>query len=617
METSPDQSPTEAGRVYNESCRSGSIHERGERRMPNRRRALTACRLCRSRKTRCDNARPTCDYCAFQGLECIYEDKFVGTRPHRTLPSQTSVSNDVLLDRIIHLTSLVEDLQDYAKSNRNCQKSQSSNRCLQEQPVSQSLYHEDADVAIGSAFTDDGFGQLELPQLAIIANSCGPLLQWPILQEIQPRVEITSFPLQPIIEDETHHVPTATASLMREEDFLPLCKKFLVLIHVKNPVLDVPEFKRYARRASEHGPSWDAGGCIVLLTCALACLATPYDPNESAPDCSRGSNGLDKQLGDAYFNAARKRLGLLPNSLLGFACQYFAGLYEKFAIRPFSAWLHFQQACVRFQAYLGSTGHASKQSSESRSIFLGEHAALLIGAFLSELRAELQLPTSGLLKFKYPEFFSSLSFPSASNNTEFSNGWIGSIGQSPASQDGNLGNSERGLEPEEERSWLYYLAEISLRGLMNKILRGLYGKGQEAWLSNINDVLSQRMVCSQELELWREHLPHQIRFDDANVPQNEFALFLQTRYLCCIEWLSRPFLFYVVHQRSTRDITPQLITLAQQCVHVCWEQSIGVAIRTIRDWEEGAPDLKFMGDFLESFLASTRHNAGERSHGPY
>ena len=55
---------------------------------------------------------------------------------------------------------------------------------------------------------------------------------------------------------------------------------------------------------------------------------------------------------EAYYSAAKRRLGLLQSSLLSVQCQYFAGLYEKFAIRPFAAWTLLQQACVRFQAYL-------------------------------------------------------------------------------------------------------------------------------------------------------------------------------------------------------------------------------------------------------------------------
>lgn len=39
-----------------------------------RKRAVTACQLCRTRKTKCSNARPKCKFCADTGAECVYED---------------------------------------------------------------------------------------------------------------------------------------------------------------------------------------------------------------------------------------------------------------------------------------------------------------------------------------------------------------------------------------------------------------------------------------------------------------------------------------------------------------------------------------------------------------
>ena len=39
-----------------------------------RRRALQACQICRTRKTKCDNERPTCGSCNAMGVECSYND---------------------------------------------------------------------------------------------------------------------------------------------------------------------------------------------------------------------------------------------------------------------------------------------------------------------------------------------------------------------------------------------------------------------------------------------------------------------------------------------------------------------------------------------------------------
>lgn len=39
-----------------------------------RKRALQACQICRTRKTKCDNERPTCGSCNAMGVECSYND---------------------------------------------------------------------------------------------------------------------------------------------------------------------------------------------------------------------------------------------------------------------------------------------------------------------------------------------------------------------------------------------------------------------------------------------------------------------------------------------------------------------------------------------------------------
>ena len=75
-------------------------------------------------------------------------------------------------------------------------------------------------------------------------------------------------------------------------------------------------------------------------------MSIPGNPNVITPFVGE----LDKA--DAFFAAAMRRLGLLPMTLLSVQCYYFAGLYEKFAIRPLSAWSLLQQACVRYQALL-------------------------------------------------------------------------------------------------------------------------------------------------------------------------------------------------------------------------------------------------------------------------
>jgi hypothetical protein len=40
---------------------------------PTRRRALQACEACRSKKSKCDNERPSCGSCIQHGIDCVYK----------------------------------------------------------------------------------------------------------------------------------------------------------------------------------------------------------------------------------------------------------------------------------------------------------------------------------------------------------------------------------------------------------------------------------------------------------------------------------------------------------------------------------------------------------------
>lgn len=48
------------------------------------------------------------------------------------------------------------------------------------------------------------------------------------------------------------------------EDAPVLVDRFLAFVHTKNPILNVPEVRIYARRLAEEGPLWDAPSCLVV-----------------------------------------------------------------------------------------------------------------------------------------------------------------------------------------------------------------------------------------------------------------------------------------------------------------------------------------------------------------
>jgi hypothetical protein len=90
------------------------------------------------------------------------------------------------------------------------------------------------------------------------------VLRWPIFDGSAPDVE--SFVL------DCDNIPGSTSTRagppsgrgVCEEDFHQLSQKFLAYVHVKNPILDIDEYKTYVRRAAEYGPGWDGPSCIVV-----------------------------------------------------------------------------------------------------------------------------------------------------------------------------------------------------------------------------------------------------------------------------------------------------------------------------------------------------------------
>lgn len=224
-----------------------------------RSRAQVACRLCRERKTRCDNRRPTCGYCSFQGVKCDYPDGST-----RDLPPDAS--NNAILERVNHAVALLEELKNGRDGQDQSYPTVSTLPPITAPHETQPLGDQTARTNIPGAespFTDDGFGQLEVPEAAARTSACESILRWPALDGLVRDRSAMSFALEATFND-TRHTRQQGLVLVQQDYILPLCRKFLELIHFKNPILDVSEFSQYARNAAEYGPGWDEAGCLVV-----------------------------------------------------------------------------------------------------------------------------------------------------------------------------------------------------------------------------------------------------------------------------------------------------------------------------------------------------------------
>lgn len=100
------------------------------------------------------------------------------------------------------------------------------------------------------------------------------------------------------------------------------------------------------------------------IACALGLIASPYTAlsNEQSWQASGRS---DKQAAQAFYKKARIIVSTLPPSLLSIKCLFFCGVYEMYAIRPVTAWLHFSQASLQLKLHLLSTHSSTEEEFES------------------------------------------------------------------------------------------------------------------------------------------------------------------------------------------------------------------------------------------------------------
>lgn len=169
-----------------------------------------------------------------------------------------------------------------------------------------------------------------------------------------------------------------------------------------------------------------------------------------------------------------------------------------YSLRPLQAWTSFNRACSTFQTCIRarpkecSSLSRSKRSLEHRlywsclkserlvtSEFVVESKCLPQYHKTSEIRMEVDVPSSGLAKVTYPDIFPTPPFGSPSPHAEDAES--GFDLQNPV--------SSTSLDPDLERSWYYYLAEIAGRRIFNRVVNSFYKNDESTWLTTPIDVM--------------------------------------------------------------------------------------------------------------------------------
>ena len=361
--------------IHSSTKRSVSI-SRGSAAYP-RKRAVTACQVCRARRTKCDQKKPSCTFCESIGAECNSD------------PGSLSTFDPASIAIIERLDSLERKIDSIPQAPRL-----------------------DSAVHLNHESGSNKGAHHKRPLGNFLPENLDAVLKWPVFQHLTLPVAPTPSHCSPASLCSSTHAPSIS-----DELHPAACNQWLDDFfrhdHCKNPVLDEQSTRRLVRKVCQEGVGWDSESCLVLLVCANGALARPF------PSPSVSTDEFNSLIPNALFTASLKRLGSTLGSagIVQAQCLFLAGVFLMSTLRPFDAWRMFLQSLAICQSFTYCDQPDPLGDSRSRSTMEAE-GSIYWSAWKSEreLRWELGLPDFGDMGLDTPR-----TFPSCSESSEGDN----------------------------------------------------------------------------------------------------------------------------------------------------------------------------------------------------
>ena len=259
-----------------------------------------------------------------------------------------------------------------------------------------------------------------------------------------------------------------------------------------------------------------------------------------------------------------------------------------YTLRPMLSWQYFHQASTIYQLYLKMNGRITEDNavlmqkplrSPSRNARTARFEQRLYWSCFkseSEFRVELPLPQSEIAAYDFPDLFPSPPSPIANDH-----GDTAALNHSPGSivgQESNLSIAHVMSHQEddnvrihakrlcnEEESWYYYLTEVALRRIGNRIINTFFSPERNNW-SHIDKLVDVAIEFEAQVSTWMANLPPAMQKYESTstirAPRivspggaetgfvsQELSWAIENRLLEMRHWLYQPFLFYLVHAR--------------------------------------------------------------------
>ncbi|KAM0722718.1 hypothetical protein Q7P37_002159 [Cladosporium fusiforme] len=588
--------------------------------LASRKRAFAACQFCRLRKTRCDNARPICGYCRLHNATCIY-DGDEDADPQ--LPQTFDKGTERVLERLDDLERLWYSFAPQHQDRPQAPPPQSETSALTSTPEPQ---------------TTEGC-VVQHHRLPLDSRRCESLLAWPVLEPLIPQ-EVRGAGSIVSLSQQQSHVSGANGTTpingrsvaankrraFSEDNIVPLIRTFIERVLPRNPVLDGPDLLQLANGIAEDGLDWSAESCLVLLCCALSVITTPWLLQQCDDNTQLevpGDENLERS--QAFYSAAQKRLGFLNNELIDVHCFLFACIYEKSILKPMPALLHARQASMRLQFHVSGIPNTENLPQDESS--------LLQRAIESTSRAESELVVELGLK------------PICRRSNEAQD----SLPQPPSAFGLNINISEQPAS-QEAQGWYFYLAEISLRRMMEDTAKLLHDDGPEGWARDVVSLVNRIKACEEQIDLWALSIPNCLSVNSSvdPLPSTNFGHHLESRVLQWRQMITLPLLYVAVHgiddgtetfagaskciEYSLQRITSMrgigrhggtwfmLRHIFMSAMLLCscqlapvshllpldWISAIDVTLEVLQLWSRQADDVKIMYSILNSTIAHLR-----------
>ncbi|KAJ5896043.1 uncharacterized protein N7473_005442 [Penicillium subrubescens] len=520
-----------------------------------RKRANAACQVCRARKTKCDNQKPTCSYCLSVGAVCNQTAEDLSSFDPASLKilERLDVLERLMRQQGVQPTTSLEPTSSLAQqqghgsdsvASSTLGESRHKNIRLNDPPSKvPSRVHSGQDTLIPSVSGEN------TPLLGALPESPDRLLCLGVFQKYRFNAGFTNKdsswshwaekPTQKRRNSATRDRRGARLlddNLSERRGVNELLDSFFTFVHCKNPILKEAPTRRLVLSKAAHGVDESGQSCLAFLVCALGHLATPFGEN---PDIQKDGTGPDSAVyseAEVLFHEAQSRMGpLLVNNeadhLIVPQCLILSGLYKMCTFRPFLAWQFFVQALAASQQFaflrkMYNDEYISSIHESEREERIAEPNSQEQAVYWTAWKSERELrrclclpdfPATGDTSRLYPPLFPTP--PEIASNDSVD-------------------------QRRERASWLFYLAEISLRRLQSNVcdeILSLYRteKSEASFLAHLATLVPE---YEQQGRRWAASLPPELSLQEPAESDDICRFVLRGHYIDYCEAIYWPFL---------------------------------------------------------------------------